>query len=142
MSRQGNNKTGARILLIEDETTLIELYSVALASLGDVDVAVTAADALDKLHAYTVDTVPDIILLDLIIPEEPGRPLDFTHRWGFNVLIEVRKHKLLNSIPVLVMTNLDAVRDRKEADRLGVIGYIIKSNVVPKDIIKQVSALL
>ncbi|MDP3970299.1 MAG: response regulator [bacterium] len=127
------DKKGIKIFLVEDEPRLVSLYSFALQELGEVEIATTASEAFEKLSAFRANP-PNVILLDLIIPEQPSAPLNFSKRWGFHVLGKIKEDKALKDIPVLVMTNLDEYEDRQRAKQLGVVKYIVKSNVIPKDI--------
>lgn len=126
-----------KILLVEDEPTLIRLYSVALKSVGTVDAVSNAADAIHYLNDH-LSKPPQVVLLDLIIPEKPGVPLDFSERWGFHVLEALQQHSEYKVVPVLVMTNLDSTEDRKRAAGLGAKAYIVKSNVIPRQIIQLI----
>ena len=85
------NSSG-RILLIDDDVDLRETFADALADLGFVVVcAVNGRDALDKL---TADPLPDVILLDLVMPVMNG--------WQF---CEQRKAiPRLASIPVIALS--------------------------------------
>lgn len=124
------------IFLVEDEESLLSLYTVALQAVGSVQVASTAEDAMANLDALT--QLPDIILLDLIIPERKGAGLDFVKRWGFEVLSHIMQSAQLKHVPVVVMTNLDETEDRVNAKQLGAVEYVVKSNIVPKDIVALV----
>ena len=127
------------IFLVEDEEHLVSLYQHALQSLGSVVTANTADEAVEKL---ATSPLPDVILLDLLIPENPTMAVDYSDRMGFHVLEHIRSSETLKDTPVLVMTNLDASEDRKRADELGAVEYIVKSNVVPRQIIKSIEAAL
>ncbi len=126
---------GLHILLIEDEITLINLYQLALERFASVTVASNTEDALTILQSKDVF---DIILLDLIIPPSRLEVVGFRDREGFKILDFIRGDKGLGMIPVIVMTNLDSAEDREYARKQNVAKYIVKSNVVPRDIIQFV----
>ena len=140
--KQGVSKASKKlnILLVEDEPSLMDLYTVALKSLGGVQRASTAEDAVATVLKEAA--LLDIVLLDLIIPEKPGATLDFNDRWGFHVLKSIRENESTTHLPVLVMTNLDSAEDRAQADALQATAYIVKSNIVPKDIVKRIQEAL
>ncbi|MBI4407680.1 MAG: response regulator [Candidatus Kerfeldbacteria bacterium] len=132
-----------KIILIEDEATLVSLYTVGLRSVGEVSAARNKAEALTLLQEL-IDTKvkPDVILLDLILPGAKSDALIFTDRVGFEVLHWLREQKWLELVPVIVMTNLDSTEDRIMAEKLGANGYIVKSNVVPKQIVEAIKAVI
>jgi len=68
--------------------------------------------ALERIN----DTQPALILLDLMMPEMDG----------FQFVTELRKHKVWNSIPVVVITATDVTRQ----DRLRLNGYV--ENILDK----------
>ena len=136
-----STKSKLKIFLVEDEPDLAELYHAALRSLGDFELASTAADAIEALQNRRKDP-PHILLLDLIIPKDQHSALDFSRRYGFTVLETIRKLPEYHSMPVFVMTNIDDSEDRVRANQLGALDYIIKSNVVPKDIVERVYSVL
>lgn len=127
------------IVLVEDEPTLLHLYQMALDPLGQVDSVNNKLDALELLNSLQqADTLPDIILLDLIIPHSKTEVINFVDRPGFEVLEHIRATAGLKDIPVMVMTNLDSTEDREQARALQALHYIVKSNVVPREIVKRI----
>lgn len=132
------------IWLIEDEPSLVSLYSVALAKVGQVTTATNQTEAEALIQAVTTANgkKPDIILLDLILPEQPNAPLNFGLRVGFRLLEQLKQQASLRAVPVIVMTNLDSAEDRLQAKHLGAKDYIIKSNIEPKAIAEHIHAAL
>lgn len=113
-----------RILLVEDEhslrsaveqTLLTHNFSVITASSG------TEAVKLFKKHK------PDLVLLDLILPEKSG----------FAVLEELRV-TLQSKTPVIVLSNLDRPEDMATGKHLGANSYLLKSNTSLKEIVQAV----
>lgn len=132
----GDNLT---IVLVEDEVTLLHLYQMALQPLGTVHSASNKADALALLDSLNAaGTLPNIVLLDLIIPHSKTEVINFVDRPGFEVLAHIRATDGLKDLPVMVMTNLDSAEDRQQARDLNALHYIVKSNVVPKEIVKRI----
>lgn len=132
-----------RIALVEDEPSLVSLYSFALKEIGVVDVATNKTEAEELFQHYlSQKNAPSIILLDLIIPALPATAVDFNDRVGFELLEWLRKQSFFQNVPIVVMTNLDDMADRNRAKQLGAVDYIIKSNVVPKDIVARITSLL
>ena len=128
------------IFLVEDEEHLLALYKRALQSIGTVETAQTADEAIAKLQ--NTSQLPDVILLDLLIPEHRKVAVDFKNRMGFRVFEYVQESSVLSQVPVLVMTNLDSAEDRRRAVAMHAKGYIVKSNVVPRQIIASIKEVL
>jgi chemotaxis family two-component system response regulator Rcp1 len=111
-----------RLLLVEDNPGDAELTREALASsklVLDIHVVVDGQDALDYLlgvgrHAGA--QLPDLILLDLNLPKMDGR--EFLH--------EVKLHRQLRPIPIVVLTSSDAEKDIVESYSLGASCFITK----------------
>ena len=126
------------IVLIEDEPILVTLYSVALQAIGEVASATCQAEAEQTLSKV----IPDVILLDLILPKTKTAQVNFNERMGFEIFQWIKRQPRLTSVPVIIMTNLDSAEDRKMAEQLGAKGYIVKSNVIPKQIIEAIEQVL
>lgn len=141
MSSQATSQV--EIVLIEDEPTLVALYSFGLKKLGHLSIASTKQEALIVLGKFiTASQKPSVVLLDLILPDASTAAVKYSDRVGFEVLEWIRQQKVFELVPVIVMTNLDSTEDRLMAERLGANGYIVKSNVVPKEIVEEIKAVL
>lgn len=104
------------ILIIEDERKLVRVLSEQLLKEDlDVKVAFDGKEAMEICRKQK----PDFILLDLLLPVMSG--IDF--------LRQLRKEEGLKDIPVLVLTNLTDDKIMIEAKNLGVINYLIKSDI-------------
>ncbi len=113
---------GKKILCIEDERFISELYYRALNKAGyDTTIVV---DGNDALQAALTDTY-DIILLDIMIPSLTG----------FEILKKIRGGDTHLKAKVIITTNLEqAKEDRAEIEKQ-VDGYIIKAEVTPKQLV-------
>lgn len=137
------SSNAATILLVEDEPTLLTLYRLALSHVGTIVTATTVQEALKTIEqANQAALFPTVILLDLLLPTTIGEHVNYDERGGFVLLKHIRSIKPMQQIPVFVMTNLDSFEDRKQATELGATGYIVKSNVVPSDIIREIQPYL
>lgn len=115
-----------RLLLIEDETALLDLVQRNLVRAGfTVDVAGTAEDARDALAASRYDA----IVLDLGLPDEDG----------LTVLRELRGRR--DSTPVLILTARDGVDDRVAGLNSGADDYLLKPFAID-ELIARLKALL
>lgn len=75
-----------------------------------------AAEFLHKRGVFARAPRPDIILLDLYLPDTDG----------VSVLRQLRTDRKLQNIPVVVLTSSDDGTDQQECERLGVSSYIRK----------------
>lgn len=129
------NQTKAKVLLIEDEPSLISMYQAAF-RLSQYELIV-AQDAQAGFSA-AVQNKPVIILLDIILPPAEGAVVEFNKRVGFDIMRKLKKHQRTKSIPVVMLTNLDSPDDREISKKLGAKEYIIKANFLPRQIVKLV----
>ena len=108
---------------------MIELLVRELIKEGfDASNAMTGKDALDKFR----ETKPDLILLDLLLPDQHG----------FEVLRQIRRDPEGQTTKVMVLSNLSEDRDKEEAKRLGVLEYLVKANNSLPEIVARVKALV
>ena len=124
-----NEKQDKRLLLVDDDEFLIDLYSRKFTEAGFAVVAIRSAEeALGKLReGYS----PAVILLDLIMPTIGG--IDF--------LKTMRDEHLAHDAAIVVLSNQSDEARIEEAKKLGAKGYIIKANAVPSEVLEQVRAL-
>ena len=122
----------AKILLVEDDLTLLEMYQTKFDMEGhEVRTAVNGEECLQILDDFR----PDLILLDILMPKVNG----------FHVLKEIKKHPELRQIPVILLTNLgEAEVDMNEelAKALGVNDYLIKSRHTPDEVVAKADRVL
>ena len=112
------------ILLIEDNTSDIELTRRALQKSHIVNELVVLEDGQDALDYFFGDTndverekqMPTLILLDLKLPRVDG----------LQVLKEIRSHKETKYLPVVILTTSNEERDIVESYNLGANSYIRK----------------
>lgn len=118
-----------RILIVEDDESLREIYVELLAGEGyAVDSAKDGYEALEKLKWGGWD----LVLMDIVLPKMDG----------FQVVKEARK--ILPKIPakcIVFNTNLYADAQIKEALSLG-MGYLIKSQLSPDELINKVKIFI
>ena len=103
----------AKIVVIEDDPTFLDLLRVHLASAGHE--VLTAEDAVLGLRAI-IDNAPDLILLDLSVPY-----LD-----GFEMLEALRSDPATRDIPVIVVTGRGDDETYTQARKLGAAQLLTK----------------
>ncbi len=117
-----------KILIIEDSTELQQLYTEALTVKGfQVSYASTAQKGIGMMQSDK----PDLLVLDIMLPGGGN---------GFDVLEQMKRDPRLSQIPVIVVTNLDS--EEKTARNIGVLDYIVKSNLPFSQIIKRIAEAL
>ena len=114
-----------KILLIEDEEMLANMYEVKFNNEGfDIVKALDGAEGLEK--SKTIN--PDFILLDIIMPKMDG----------FSVLTALKEDPKTKDIPVLLLTNLGQDEDITRGNELGAVGYLVKANITPSEVVEAV----
>lgn len=118
-----------KVLLIEDEKTLVELYIEGFTDAGFEISAVLSAE--EGLEAAKKDK-PDLIILDILLPRESG----------IFFLEELRANPKIKFIPVVVLSNLDDPETREKAAKLGVEAYLIKTDFAPHELIEKIKEFI
>ena len=119
----------SRILIVEDDRDLNNAYTTILKHEGhEVAVAFDGKEALAKLS----DFVPDLILLDLLMPVMGG--LEFLEKWDVP-----NKHP---EVKVLIFTNMENSPEVAEAYKLGANRCIIKSWTAPHNLARVINDTL
>lgn len=119
----------ARVLLAEDDRFLRKASEMVLRRHGfTVLLAVDGDDALEQARRE----LPDLVLLDLIMPK----------RQGFDVLRALKADAATAAIPVIVMSSLGQETDVAMALAAGAVAYLEKGAVAPAQIIAAVEAAL
>lgn len=124
------NPIGKKILCIEDEFFISELYVRALTKAGyDVTVEVDGKQGLElaKSNAF------DIILLDLMIPSITG----------IEVLRRLRDPKETSKLDakVIITTNLEQREDIRSDIEQQADGYLVKAEITPRELVDFISTI-
>lgn len=119
----------AKLLLIDDDQSIAELFSYELKKNGyDTVLAFDGKSGLDKAKIENVD----LILLDEVLPDIPGNEILKTLK-----LDDTTKH-----IPVIILSNFSQEELIKEAINSGALDYIFKYQIEPEDLVSRVKAAL
>lgn len=127
-----NKKTAKKkytILLVEDEQDLREIYETKFNLDG---YKVVTADTGVKAIEMALRSNPDIILLDVILPQKDG----------FAVLEELKSNDKTKKIPVIIFSNLGQDWEVKRGQSLGAVKFLTKSNVTPAEVARVVGEVL
>lgn len=116
-----------KLLIIEDDLTLADIYRQKFSGIYDTEVVVDGVLGLTK----AMDWKPDLVILDIMILGDMD---------GMKVLSELKGNPITQNIPVIVITNLE---DRgEEARSLGANDYLVKSNTKLEQIAQKVGDYL
>jgi CheY-like chemotaxis protein len=117
------------ILLVDDDAFLRDMYATKFSELGhQVDAADSADAALKKIE----ETAFDVVLLDMIMPGMTGVELIATIKEKFP------KKK----IKCIVLSNQGQETDIEEAKLAGATGYIVKAEMIPSHVVKEVEKIM
>ncbi|MBR3134960.1 response regulator [Candidatus Saccharibacteria bacterium] len=118
-----------KIMLVEDDKSLREIYSIRLVAEGYE--IVSASDGEEAL-AMAVKEKPDLILSDVMMPKISG----------FDMLDILRSTPETKDIKVIMMTALSSEDQRQRGESLGANRYLVKSQVGIEDVINVVHEVL
>ena len=123
------NEETRRILVAEDDRFLRKAAEMALKRQGYI--VLTAADGEEALRTAR-SVLPDLILLDLIMPKLNG----------FDVLQALKKDAPTAHIPVIILSNLGQDRDVQQAMDAGAAAYLIKTDLSLQALVQRVDEAL
>lgn len=124
-----NKDTKNNILVIEDDIFLADLYKTKFTLEGyNVFVAYDGEKGLDAVKKK----MPDVILLDLVLPK----------LGGFEVLEKIKSSKKTQNIPVILLTNLSQKADVDKGLKMGAEDYLIKAHFMPSEVVAKIKKLV
>lgn len=126
---QASAATQVRILLVEDEDYIRDLYKRQLDGAG---LTTDAAANGQEAFAAITKTKYDLILLDIMLPDTNG----------LQILKEVKQNPAIKNTPVVLLTNLGQDVIIKEGFELGAEGYLIKASLTPSQVVQEVKNAL
>ena len=119
-----------KILIVDDDTFLLDMYALKFSQNNfEVYTAVGGLQSVEKLKG---GLKPDIILMDLIMPEMDG----------FEMLENINKEKLSPDSIKIVLSNKSQQSDVDKTIALGASGYIVKASSTPVEVVDQVISIL
>jgi len=119
----------AKILIVEDDPLIMELYETAFKFDGyEVATAADGEEGLAKIASFE----PTLVLLDIMMPKKNG----------LEVLEAMKADEKTKQIPVIILTNLSEHSDAEAALSRGAVKYIVKAEHTPKQITELVKEIL
>ncbi len=120
-----------KILIVDDDKFLSNMYTIKFQREGfEVFVANDGPSALGKITGEGL--VPDVIMLDMIMPVMDG----------LEILEKIREDKLVPEAKIIFLTNQSQAVDVQKAKDLGINGYIIKATTIPSEVVAEVRKTL
>ncbi len=121
------SKRAGSILLVEDDEFLRDLIARSLEAAG-FETSV-ARDGESALKAAAVH-VPDLILLDLILPGMSGLEL----------IAKLHQEEATAKIPFIVLSNSAETQSKQQSEQMGAEAYLVKAQSTPPEIVQAVIA--
>ena len=131
MTQADTKMSPKNILLIEDDVFIFDIYQTKFTQEGhNIIAAHSGEEALEKLQAADRGEIPrpDLILCDIIM----------TGMGGMGFLEEKAKNSAWDDIPLIMLTNLSEPEHIKMAEKYNAIGYIVKANHTPSEILRRI----
>lgn len=114
-----------KVLIVEDDSLLVKMYSTKLKSLGaEVVVAEDGETAVQLVQSAK----PDFMLLDIMLPKLSG----------LDALKLIRQSAEGKALPVIVMSNLSNDKEKQEAEALQVKEYLVKADNTPSQVVAKI----
>jgi CheY-like chemotaxis protein len=118
-----------KVLLVEDDNNLREIFQMRLQAEGYT--TVVAADGEEGL-VMAMKEKPDLLIADVMMPKLSG----------FEMVESLRAAPETKNIKVIMMTALGQAEDQARGEKLGVVKYLVKSQVTLEDFARVVTETL
>lgn len=122
-------KEKIKILLIEDNPFLLNMYATKFEL---ENFKVVMAEDGEKGLKTAIKEIPDIILLDIMLPKMDG----------FEVLKGLKEEKSTQAIPVILLTNLSQKEEVERGLSMGANDYLIKAHFMPSEVVDKIKEVL
>jgi two-component system alkaline phosphatase synthesis response regulator PhoP len=120
---------GKKILIVEDDSSLVKIYKIELEIKGfEVIEAQDGEEGLKK----TLEGKPDLVLLDIMMPKLNG----------LDVLEKIRQDEKTENIPVIMLTNFGQEYLVKRAFELKATDYLLKYQTTPIEVVRKINSVL
>lgn len=115
-----------KILLVEDDVFIRDLV---VTKLQESSFDMLAAESGEQMYEILDAQVPDLILLDLELPD--------VH--GFALLEQLKQTDKFAHIPVIIFSNNDTSQNRHDAQQKGAVGFYMKASTNTDDLISVIT---
>ncbi len=118
-----------RILLVDDDVFLRDMYATKFTEKGDEVVGVgDAKQALDLVQEQPFD----VVIMDMVMPGMTG----------IDLLRAIQETAVGGSVRCIVLSNQGEESDVEKAKECGAVGYIIKAELIPSEVVEKVHNLV
>ena len=117
-----------KILIVDDSNTNVILLEAILGNRG---YEIIKTSSVREAIPYLEHSLPDLILLDLLMPKVSG----------YKFLEDIRKNKHTKNVPVMIVTAVNEKESKIKTQNLGIIDYIEKPINIQELITKVEKAL-
>jgi DNA-binding response OmpR family regulator len=122
-------KEKIKILLVEDDSFLLGMYATKFELDG---FKVIMAEDGEKAIRVALKELPDIILLDILLPGISG----------FEVLKRLKADPAAAKIPIILLTNLSQRDEIEKGIKMGAEDYLIKAHFMPSEVVEKIKKVL
>ncbi len=114
-----------KILLIEDDPFLVEIYSTKLKEAGfSVIVAGDGDEGLKRMR----EEAPDLLLLDIVLPGLNG----------WEILRDIKRDNKLGNLKIVILSNLGEKEEVEKGLKLGAVRYLVKAHYTPSEVVEEI----
>jgi DNA-binding response OmpR family regulator len=118
-----------KVLLIEDDTFLVEIYKKKFEENGfSFESASDGDEGLRKLK----DNKPDVLLLDIVLPNFDG----------WEIIRKVKKDEQFKDLKTVILSNLGQKGEVEKGIELGASKYLIKAHYTPTEVVEEVKKIM
>lgn len=118
-----------KILLVDDDVFLRDMYAMKFSEKGDTVVGVQ--DGEEALRS-AVSEAFDVIIMDMVMPGMTG----------IDLLKALKQSSASSSAKCIVLSNQGEDSDIEKAYEQGAVGYIIKADSIPSEVVEKVHQLV
>ena len=118
-----------KVLIVEDDKFMAEALAKKF---KENEFIIGHLENGEKVVAEAITQKPDVVILDILLPGKDG----------FEVLKELKEEDKTKNIPVLIVSNLGSKDDFEKGSRLGAVGFMVKTTVVPEDVVKKAREII
>ena len=118
-----------KILLIEDDSFIVDIYTTKLKKAGfNVEAASDGEIAFEKIKNDKFD----LLVLDIVLP----------YMNGWEILKKIKEDTALNGLKILILSNLGQKEEIEKGLKLGAVKYLIKAHYTPTETVKKIREIL
>ncbi|MDD5750207.1 MAG: response regulator [Candidatus Pacebacteria bacterium] len=118
-----------KLLIVEDEPVLREMYAQVFAEEG---ISVVSAESAEEGLLMAEQENPDLVMLDILLPN-----ID-----GLQMLEQLRRNPKIAKTRVVAFSNYDDKSAREKAAGLGALDYLIKTDYTPQEIVEKIKSYI